>query len=127
MLRTLCAVVAVLLLSAGATARTLKNAEPTLDIQFPFGSVTGGNGKPLQVVFPGGSTVVGKSGCGGTAVGVEFPGGNTAVRSGDGCRPAAVNVNAPGTQATVTTQPTTVGVTAPGTQATVATQPAASG
>lgn len=117
--------VCVLLLSVlltSALARNLKDSAPGLNIQFPGGSVTGGNGKPLEVVFPGGDVTVDKKdkGCGegSVVVDVNHPAGTVGVDSGKGCKPTAVDVTAPGTTVAVEKdgkKAPTVDVQAPGT------------
>lgn len=92
------------LLVTTALARNLKGAEPALNIQFPGGSVTGGNGSPLKVVFPGGDVFVGQKfdGCGkGTLVDVNHPAGHTGVWTRSGCKQTSVNVQAPTTSVAV--------------------------
>jgi hypothetical protein len=92
------------LLLSTALGRSLKGAEPALNIQFPGGSVTGGNGSPLKVVFPGGDVFVGQKfeGCGkGTLVDVNHPAGHTGVWTRSGCKQTNVNVQAPSTSVAV--------------------------
>lgn len=92
------ALILVLVCSASA-ARHLR--EGGLDVQAPGVSVTGGNGEPLVVTWPGGGTVVGKTDCNGTGVVVDHPAGSTVVDSGGGCKPTTVDVNAAGTSTNV--------------------------
>lgn len=87
--RLVCIMLLSLLLTT-ALARTLKTAEPALNIQFPGGSVTGGNGSPLRVVFPGGDVLLrqkadgwGKS----TLVDVNHPAGFVGVQARKGFKP----------------------------------------
>jgi hypothetical protein len=60
------ALLLLLLFSTSTAARQLR--EGGLNVQAPGVSVTGGNGEPLVVTWPGGGTVVGKTECNSTGV-----------------------------------------------------------
>lgn len=52
-----------LVLAASASARTLRQVKPALNIRWPGGGLTGGdNGEPLRIKWRGGSTVIGEPG-----------------------------------------------------------------
>lgn len=91
---------ALFLVSSASAARHLR-AGGQLDVQAPGVSVTGGNGEPLVVTWPGGGTVVGKTECNGTGAVADHPAGSTVVDCGGDCKPTTVDVNAAGTSTNV--------------------------